>query len=439
MSAPPTTNTSPDPERPFSFPEKEKTEEEASCNHRNKIYKKSTEAELPWARKILAEISSNSDVESITSITYACGALYQGPVDEDFQPHGRGTLLLQNSTIYQGLFKKGSPQEGRIQYPNRITYEGGVDESLKPHGKGFFVFQDRISYGGELQNGSMSGYGEFRNELGFTISGRWVRDSLIANISFLSNPVFLSSLLNETAFPSNLSSLGIFYEYYQEKNLYPEITSLFKETIRIYNLPQETSAKEIYEGLKEKALSKAYLLPLKSQAHMMLLEITQEESNVIFKIYNSGEGLTYHKKKTPREDSELSPYNHYQTMLQIQVPKEQIEEPLMQNLLEMFPSTKEIYETFLQIPEAHIVEQKAPIVWQKEQKGSNCTLRCVLVFLKHKLGKKNYGQMKLNLLQACQEAVLKSSNEQALLFLPFLQKKIHKRRAKLRNNITLSS
>ncbi len=374
------------------------------------------------------------------TISYPDGTVYEGTVDESFQPHGKGTFFFEDSTRCEGVFDNGKAGECTIQYPDEMVYKGTIKENFEPHGKGAFIFKNGVSHEGEIENGVLKGKGVFRNEAGVSISGRWVQNGFIADDSFLriNNPVFLSSLLNETLFPRGLNALGIFCNYYEERNLYPELTRFFKETLRINNLPQEKLVEEILTGLNKEQTSDSYLLPLSSKEHQMLLEIVSKKSVVIFKIYNSGEGVDHHAKKPVKEGLEPPIYDHYQTMLQIQVPKKHVTKRLIKNILNVLSSTEKAYSLFLELPEVCILKQEAPIIWQKEQKGSNCTLRSLLVFLKHKLGSANYNEMKINLLSDCEKAIKEGSDEFTRSFLPVLVAKRLKRQEKFRDKIASS-
>ncbi len=388
-------------------------------------------------------------------IKYPNGILYEGDISSSsWKPYGQGILTLKDGTKYEGFFKNSKLKEAIIRYPSGMVYEGSINSSGAPHGKGVLTLKEGVRYEGLLdekeglkegvinfptgvyhnykggvKNGLRHGIGEYRDSYGSQISGVWFQNHIVLDHSYLGHPIFLRSLLNKEPFISALSSLYIFHSYYVNKKLYPELVSIFESTFKIYHSPQEESTEEIFQDLNRKKQTRSRLLLFSTRVHSMLLEITPRSSSIIFKIYNSGDGLEYHKSKILHDLS-----GRYQTMLQIEVPKESVNRAVIKDLLTTFyPEVKEAYAFLLTLPGAKILSQEAPI-WQKPQGGFNCTLKCVLVFLRHKLGEEKYNKMKMNLLLACYEAVGSSTDESVRILLPLVMKKYFKQRRKFRSS-----
>ena len=85
------------------------------------------------------------------TITYDNDDVYEGEF-QDAEPHGVGKMTYKDGRICEGIWKKG-----------KIKYEGELNENGKPHGRGKWIYSNRTrtyEYEGEWENGNRHGDGE---------------------------------------------------------------------------------------------------------------------------------------------------------------------------------------------------------------------------------------------------------------------------------------
>lgn len=88
------------------------------------------------------------------------GATYSGYVNEQYQPHGKGTMKYSDGKEYKGDWVNGIKQgQGTMKYNNGI-YEGEWKNDKKD-GKGTYVWNDGRTYEGLYENDVRSGDGVF--------------------------------------------------------------------------------------------------------------------------------------------------------------------------------------------------------------------------------------------------------------------------------------
>ena len=76
------------------------------------------------------------------------------------KPHGPGTLVYPNGTIYEGKFELGKLWgEGNFKHPSGISYSGEWENNLY-HGRGILGVPGEFIYEGEFYQGKKDGYGE---------------------------------------------------------------------------------------------------------------------------------------------------------------------------------------------------------------------------------------------------------------------------------------
>ncbi len=381
------------------------------------------------------------------SFWYPNGDFYEGFL-ENRLPVGSGIFITKTGDKYKGIFKDGQVVKGAVVYSNGDVYEGDFLDG-QPHGIGVLIWEDGeyrgefqngeihgegvcylkhpseeglvLHYTGEFKEGAKDGIGTYYTPSGNRLFATWKNDYALLDRSFLSNPVFLRSLLNKEAFDSSMSVLCLFCAYWKEKGLYPEMVSIFEKALRVYNLPIEESPRKVLEDLTKEE-PEAHLILVNTKDHAMLLEIEPKGDVLAFKIYNAGSGTTFHKVHEENPD-------YYQTMLQIEVPKNSVNEALLGSLMEKGRlSTRRFYRSILKLEGARRVEVDNP-VWQKAQKGPNCSLKSVLVFLKQQFREEHrvkYSDFRLGLFDACIEAVQSSDDPEERQFLPALRSKREK-------------
>ena len=110
------------------------------------------------------------------TITYVNGDVYEGE-SKDTDPHGPGKLAYNDrygfhsrggiigSGVVEGIWKEGE-----------LDYEGDVDENGKPHGRGKGMFSSNNVYEGEWKNGLRHGKGTDESDNGSSYDGQWKHD-----------------------------------------------------------------------------------------------------------------------------------------------------------------------------------------------------------------------------------------------------------------------
>ncbi len=153
-------------------------------------------------------------------------------------------------------------------------------------------------------------------------------------------------------------------------------------------------ARHIYQKLQSHGTS--HLMQYGSKNHSMGLRIQHaDEGNLFFDIFNSGQGLKYHSK------IKINGKMLYQTMLRVQVPKNQLTEKFLYDILNHSEKTIEVsYDTILSIANAQIIEPEPDeIVWQSDQISGNCALEWIFAVLRNIMGLERYTKMRMALYQ----------------------------------------
>ena len=83
-------------------------------------------------------------------VLYDDGSVYLGEFNSDEKRNGRGILLWEDKSKYQGQWKKD-----------------------KPHGKGKFIYPNGDYYIGEWKDGKVNGKGKFEHLKGSIYEGNW--------------------------------------------------------------------------------------------------------------------------------------------------------------------------------------------------------------------------------------------------------------------------
>ena len=65
--------------------------------------------------------------------------VYEGEVDNEGMPNGKGVINYNDGKILKGIFKNGVPVKGNFHMIDSI-YEGELNPLTKPHGKGKLEF-----------------------------------------------------------------------------------------------------------------------------------------------------------------------------------------------------------------------------------------------------------------------------------------------------------
>lgn len=85
--------------------------------------------------------------------------MYDGFLDEEGRPHGKGTLKGPLGT-YIGTFEHGLKSgQGRFSYKSNVAYEGDYKNDKKNGNGTLFGADGKISYCGEFKDGLPHGKG----------------------------------------------------------------------------------------------------------------------------------------------------------------------------------------------------------------------------------------------------------------------------------------
>lgn len=312
---------------------------------------------------------------------------------------------------------------GTCYYANGLKYVGEWERGQR-HGQGTMECKGS-KYVGGWKNGEMNGEGIYSlTDENLSIRGTWSQGQLPGNRSHLSNPLFLNGVLNKTIFCSEITTMGILVDNLRQKNStqYAPIIEAFDSAI---DSARTTKTKEFAEQVHKDLIDgKSRLISFIAHNHAMLLEIVPKGEFFIFKMYNSGGGLRNHHPKNIDN-------GRYQTMIQIQVPKTNLNPSIIENFLRVngrSRSVEEDYQLLTNCEGAVQLKNDESVVWQKPQKGGNCSIESVFAYLKNTLGEQDYHEMRLEFFEDCIREIEKSQDPSALEFLPLLHAKITERK-----------
>ena len=139
------------------------------------------------------------------------------------------------------------------------------------------------------------------------------------------------------------------------------------------------------------------VIPYGRDKHAMLLKLkfTESYSGLNVEIYNSGEGLPEHHDHHPQPG-----VNKYNTCKEKLYPNMGPNSPefntLLINILK-YSTFKTIDQSYAVFAGAQDVVSVAPN-WQRDQKAGNCTLECVMAFLKKNMSPADYLQYRMTLI-----------------------------------------
>eukprot|EP00986_Skeletonema_menzelii_P012298 scaffold6723_cov73-Skeletonema_menzelii.AAC.1 len=102
--------------------------------------------------------------------------LYEGGLDDNEKPHGRGKWMCSNGT-YEGEWKNGLRNGvGTFKWTSGSSYEGEWKDNKK-HGRGTYKWSDGRSYEGEWKDNNFHGKGIEKNSDGSVLyDGEWKDD-----------------------------------------------------------------------------------------------------------------------------------------------------------------------------------------------------------------------------------------------------------------------
>lgn len=116
---------------------------------------------------------SHETTDGNPSLVYPDGT-YEGRINDDGVPHGKGKMVFQDGSIYEGDWANGQMDgNGVCKYSDgRGEYHGNW-KGGHPHGKGTCLFSDGIEYTGSWKQGYMNGQGHCKFGNSEEYKGEW--------------------------------------------------------------------------------------------------------------------------------------------------------------------------------------------------------------------------------------------------------------------------
>ncbi len=316
--------------------------------------------------------------------------------------HGWGILRYSEKSYYEGNWEEdlrhGFGKEITLDEKDSILeqYEGFWAKDER-NGWGRFDYEDKDSYDGQWLNGQCHGMGKYTCSDGSFYEGPWANGIALSDISHLGEALFFNLLHgSEECSPPDGYCLGILLGYLEQEN-HLDIAFLLKEAQKIFllgGLLEEEKIESILKDLTE--LRKPRLFATGTPDHAFGVNIIPDGSSeyAICEIFNTGDGLEFHREhpQDPRK---------FQTMLQVKIPLYGLTTGLIEGLCYQFESTKFFYKSILNLKDAEILISDL-ILWQKEQKGNDCSLRWILALCKAKMGQVRYKKFIAKLKADCE-------------------------------------
>ena len=368
------------------------------------------------AAAALLNLSSHFDL-SLTS-KQAITQLIPGLAGDHSTEQGITTDL--KGTMFKGhRDDAGNPSNGILITKEEHIYQGGFkDEKLE--GEGNHTFPDGTSITGEFRNGRAIGVCTDRPP-----NGR--KTEYQATYTGDDKKITKEELNRRMAAPQFVELLtGVGDDGALSGYVLPLISTHLK-----YLAPEESQIKKLasqldfaaeIENEKEASISigkikgrldtadKEVVIPYGRDKHAMLLKLKFTDLGLNVEIYNSGEGLQgYHAQ---------SEENKYNTCKEKLYPNMGPNSPefiiLLINILK-YSTFKTIDQSYAVFAGAQDVVSVAPN-WQRDQKAGNCTLECVMAFLKKNMPPADYLQYRMTLISdvKTQAEALKESYEEKL-------------------------
>ena len=108
---------------------------------------------------------------------------YNGEVNKNNIPHGKGECMYEDKHFYKGEWFNGKRQgKGKLTWPNNDIYDGDWKND-QPNGKGKFIFKGSTNdtYEGDVKNWDRNGFGTYiwnsNEDKGNKYVGQWKNNS----------------------------------------------------------------------------------------------------------------------------------------------------------------------------------------------------------------------------------------------------------------------
>lgn len=118
---------------------------------------------------------------------------YTGQLNSNYQQHGIGVVVSESGTI-RGRFENDILTIGEIDMsPPLLKYTGGFNSDYRMHGDGMLTFRNGSVYTGDFVNGNINGTGRWKNANGDVYQGQWKANSPIGTGTI----IYTSGLMKE--------------------------------------------------------------------------------------------------------------------------------------------------------------------------------------------------------------------------------------------------
>ena len=315
-----------------------------------------------------------------------------------FGKRSEGITITKKGQIFEGVFKYG-----------------------KLEGKGTFTSPDGTSITGEFRNGQPIGVctrtrpNRIKIEYQATYTGddkQITKEELNRRMAAPRFVKLLTGVGNDGAIRGYVLPLISTHLKYLAAATSPmeKLASQLDFAAEIENEEASVSIEKIKKRLATP--DQEVVISYGMHKHAMLLKLKFTDKGLNVEIYNSGEGLTHHDKHPERG------VNKYNTCKEKLYPNMRPNSPefntLLTNILK-YQTFKDIDQSYAVFAGAQDVVSVAPN-WQRDQKAGNCTLECVMAFLKKNMPHADYLPYRMTLISdvKTQTEVHKGSYEETL-------------------------
>lgn len=202
---------------------------------------------LALALLIIAALLAPSGVEA-KKLTIDGTGRYNGHIDRDGQPSGRGKMVYLNGDTYEGEWRDGKREgKGTLRTSSGVVYEGDWTGDDLRYGK--VKYRTMGTYEGYLQGLKLHGYGVRRYPDGRIIEGRWNGDNREGIVKETAANGKVSHALYKNGVKTGLSVTtatrpkGIDISRYQSNILWPSLYFYEDGTEPDYRLNGATSGR----------------------------------------------------------------------------------------------------------------------------------------------------------------------------------------------------
>ena len=140
----------------------------------------------------------NNDELKKCNIVFNNKDVYNGEINENYQPHGTGEIVHRNASVYVGLFADGEKHGLGRFVKNNVVFEGNFEHD-KLNGLGKITSNKRL-FEGNIRNCKMHGYGKMidkndNDEIERVYEGSFNHDNLYGEgkLTFANGDVYIGN------------------------------------------------------------------------------------------------------------------------------------------------------------------------------------------------------------------------------------------------------